>query len=297
MSAPTRAGVLVTRRHPAYKDIPGVCYHYPKQHYQRQIEPLISCFVLFYEPRRGGRSTESKSGGRSAFTGGAFIDRLSDDSDDPTHAFAWFRYAVDFNTIVPIGSTSISGNALQSAVLEIESAEAERIVALGLSVDVGGRDPRDREGLADVDELVHLESRPFEEVTLSQRIRDQSFRYRVVERVYAGTCALTGIRMTNGRGRAEVDAAHIRPVESDGPDTVRNGIALMKSVHWAFDRGLVSMADDGRILTVERGLDPALRGLLRADGIAVLPSQPDERPHPSFLKWHREHVFEGVSAA
>ena len=36
--------------------------------------------------------------------------------------------------------------------------------------------------------------------------------------------------MTNGNGRAEADAAHVRPVANDGPDTVRNGIALMKSM-------------------------------------------------------------------
>ena len=96
---------------------------------------------------------------------------------------------------------------------------------------------------------------------------------------------------------AEVDAAHIRPVEADGPDMVRNGIALMKSVHWAFDRGLVSLADDGMILTVDRGLDPSLRGLLRGDGVALLPSKIDERPHPGFLTWLREHGFVGSFAA
>ena len=99
--------------------------------------------------------------------------------------------------------------------------------------------------------------------------------------------------MTNGRGRAEADAAHIRPVEHDGPDTIRNGIALTRSVHWAFDRGMVSMSDDGHILTTERGIDDSLRRLLRTDGLALLPTRSDERPHPAFLAWHRKHVFKG----
>ena len=80
---------------------------------------------------------------------------------------------------------------------------------------------------------------------------------------------------------------------NDGPDIVRNGIALMKSLHWAFDRGFISLADDGRILTVERGIDGGIRGLLRPGGTALLPEQADERPHPEFLKWHRENVFRG----
>jgi putative restriction endonuclease len=223
------------------------------------------------------------------------MDRLSNDPDDPTHGYAWFRYAVDFNTTVPIASTSISGPALQSAVLEVPYSEVERIVAMGLTVNAGDLSPLDRQGLADVEELVDLKNRPLEEVTRNQRIRDQSFRYKVVEQVYDGKCAMSGIRMTNGNGRAEADAAHIRPVEKDGPDTVRNGIALMKSLHWAFDRGLISLSDDGRILTAEGKLHSSLRGLLRGDRIALLPRRADERPHPAFLKWHRENVFRGAA--
>jgi len=289
------AGVLVTQRHPGYKDIPGERYHYPKRRYQARIEPLVGSFVLFYEPRRRGSSADAQSGGRSAFTGGAFIDRLTDDPSDSASGFAWLRYAVDFNTIVPISATSVSGNALQWAVLEIPYDEAERIVAMGLTVPIAAVDASSRQGLTDVEELFNLERRPLEEVALSRRIRDQSFRYRVVERAYDGRCALSGIRMTNGRGRAEADAAHIRPVEKDGPDTLRNGIALTKSLHWAFDRGLISLANDGQILTVDRGLDPAILGLLRPDKVALLPRLLDERPHPAFLAWHRTNVFKGAA--
>lgn len=295
MSEAQRVGILVTQRFPGYQDIPGVCYHYPKSQYQRRLQNLVGCFVLFYEPRRGGEFHGSNSGGREAFVGGAYVDRLSDDPTDPSHGFAWFRFAMDFSTIVPRTSTSITGRRLQSVVLDDAPYQlVETIVGIGLTVDVGENNPTHREGLSDVEELVSIKTRPLQEVTTNRRLRDQSFRYRVVERVYAGTCAFTGICMTNGRGRAEADAAHIRPVEQDGPDTIRNGIALMKSIHWAFDRGLVSMSDGGRILTTERGIDSSLRRLFRSDGIALLPKRADERPHPAFLAWHREHVFKGL---
>ncbi len=291
-----RAGILVTQRFPGFQDIPGVRYHYPKAQYHRRLQNLLQCFVLFYEPRRGGLYHGSNSGGREAFVGGAFVDRLSDDPADSSHGFAWFRFAIDFTTIVLRTATSLTGQRLQSVVLDdIPYELAEMVVGLGLTVDVGNGNPMHREGLSDVEELVSIKTRPLVEVTTNRRLRDQSFRYRVVESVYAGTCAFTGIRMTNGRGRAEADAAHIRPVEQDGPDTIRNGIALTKSVHWAFDRGLVSMSDDGRILTQERGIDSSLRRLLRSDGLALLPTASDERPHPAFLAWHRENVFKGPS--
>ena len=45
-------------------------------------------------------------------------------------------------------------------------------------------------------------------------------------------------------GRAEVQAAHIRPVADNGPDSLRNGVALSSTFHWMFDRGLISVGDD-----------------------------------------------------
>jgi putative restriction endonuclease len=180
-------------------------------------------------------------------------------------------------------------------VLQIDYEEASRIVAIGLSVPHSEGGAESRVGLSDLSDLTDVTARPIEQVLQSRRVRDASFHYRVVEKAYQGRCAFTGVRMTNGHGRAEADAAHIRPVAADGPDTVRNGLALMKSLHWAFDRGLVALADDGRILTVERGLEEPVRHLLAADGRAILPRHADERPHPAFLRWHREHVFKGAA--
>jgi putative restriction endonuclease len=69
-------------------------------------------------------------------------------------------------------------------------------------------------------------------------------------------CAVTGIKLINGSGRAEVAAAHIRPVEKNGPDIVSNGIALSGTAHWMFDRGLISLADDLEILISRQTNDP-----------------------------------------
>jgi hypothetical protein len=53
---------------------------------------------------------------------------------------------------------------------------------------------------------------------------------------YGARCAVTGWKLINGGGRAEAQAAHIRPVERGGPDSVQNGIALSGTAHWMFDR-------------------------------------------------------------
>ncbi|WP_395019823.1 hypothetical protein [Dongia sp.] len=57
-----------------------------------------------------------------------------------------------------------------------------------------------------------------------------------------------------------------------------------------FDRGLLSLADDLRIL-ISRKVNDAdgVRGLINKSGYALQPRNPLERPHPAFLKWHREY--------
>lgn len=286
----TTAAVLVTQRRGGYKDIPGIRYHYPKQRYHSRLLDLVGSLVLFYEPRRGG--TSANSGGRQGFTSIAYLDHIEDDPEDATHAFAFFRFYVEFIRVVPLSETTLSPKSLQNAVRPIEIAEAERVVRYGL------HEPHEqglaRQGLTDITELSTIETRMTRQIVFDKKVRDASFRFRVVEQAYQGRCALTGVRMTNGNGRAEVDAAHIRPVEHNGPDSVRNGLALMKSVHWAFDRGLVSLSDDGEILLVDRGIDDAVLRLFSDERRARLPLQEDLRPHGAFLNWHRTHVFKGA---
>jgi hypothetical protein len=88
--------------------------------------------------------------------------------------------------------------------------------------------------------------------TVSRIMRDRVFR-RIVLRAYDQRCAITGLKLINGGGRAEVAAAHIRPVEASGPDIVNNGIALSGTAHWMFDRGLISLSDDLEILVFSTG--------------------------------------------
>ncbi len=61
---------------------------------------------------------------------------------------------------------------------------------------------------------------------------------------YDERCAVSRLRIINGGGRAEVEAAHIWPFADGGPDVVRNGLALSATCHWLFDRHLISLSDD-----------------------------------------------------
>ena len=115
---------------------------------------------------------------------------------------------------------------------------------------------------------------------------------RIVLRAYDQRCAVTGLKLINGGGRAEFEAAHIRPVERNGPDSLRNGIALSGTAHWMFDRGLISLADDLEILVSRQVNDQeGVRAMINRSGQALPPQRLSDRPHPHFLQWHRENCF------
>lgn len=105
---------------------------------------------------------------------------------------------------------------------------------------------------------------------------------------------MSRLELRNGGGRPEVEAAHIVPVEERGPDTVGNGIALSGTVHWMFDRGLVSVDQDFSLLIARDSVasDMAAR-LFVPDHRLILPDDPTKAPHPAYLNWHRMNCFKG----
>jgi len=115
-------------------------------------------------------------------------------------------------------------------------------------------------------------------------------------KAYNRRCAFTGFQFINGGGRAEVEAAHIKSVSAKGPDVVQNGLALSGTVHWMFDRGLLTLSDDRRILMSNQINDvDGVRKILLPEGLAMFPERPEHHPDPKFLEWHRENCFKGVA--
>ena len=146
--------------------------------------------------------------------------------------------------------------------------------------------------LAEIDEPFQEYKRPIVELTISRPFRDQAFK-RAVRNAYSNKCAFTGLQLVNGGGRPEVQAAHIMPVVSNGPDSIRNGLALSGTIHWMFDRGLISIDKDCRILMANNQVPEQMRNLFNRGGQLVLPSDRSLHPHPHYLKFHRERIFKG----
>src|SRR4029078_8014148 len=123
---------------------------------------------------------------------------------------------------------------------------------------------------------------------VSRKVRDAKFR-RAVLHVYEGRCALTGMRLVNGGGRLEAEAAHIMSVSDGGPDAINNGMALSGTVHWMFDRGLIGVSDAGEILLSSKiNAREGVKNMIYGDRRARWPVTSAHRPHPRYLAWHRQ---------
>ena len=98
--------------------------------------------------------------------------------------------------------------------------------------------------------------------------------------------------MINGGGRSEVQAAHVWGVGEGGPDVVQNGIALSGTIHWLFDRHLISLTNEYRLLVSHNRVPAELRVLFERQMDRIhLPK--DERlwPHPAYVERHRERFM------
>ena len=167
------------------------------------------------------------------------------------------------------------------------------IVAAGFETGTAERERFGiREGVHPDAGRLELSDRP-----IIERLSRRPFRDRVfstgIKRAYDNTCAISGLRILNGGGRAEAQAAHIRPVHANGPDSLRNGVALSSTFHWMFDRGLVSIDDDFSLLFKRNAVPGNVLSLVNRDRLLRVPEQEIYRPHRRFLEYHREHVFKG----
>lgn len=293
--------VFISNAQSIYDDLPEERYHFPKQYLER-IKSTVGDFIIYYESRRND--------GRQVYYATAQVVNIKEDLNKPDHYYAEIQNYLEFPHPVPFkengtyyetsllkeDGTINSGLAI-SAVHKITEAEYQLILQRGFMDVMDGGLLRANISIPSVplglsDNVQEEYDRPIIQTIVNRPFRDQAFTENV-KTAYNKTCAMTGLCLINGGGRSEVQAAHIRPVAHKGPDSVRNGIALCGTVHWMFDRGLISLNDDFKILKAKAGIPEAIDRMLVSNGRLILPDRPDYRPHPHFLKYHRDQIFKG----
>jgi putative restriction endonuclease len=262
--------IFTTKVTPSYKDLPEDRYHFPRT-YLNYVRQTVGDYIVYYEPRRSSAELSSR-GGRQSYFGVARVVSVIDDTDLPDHYFAIIDRTtyLDFDTPVPFQE---SGQYYESALAKDERT-ANEIALPGFS-----EPPASFE-------------RPIVEMIVSRPFRERSFMHNV-RAAYSNRCAMTGLRLINGGGRPEVQAAHIQPVALKGSDSVRNGVALSGTVHWMFDRGLISIGDDYKILVATNHVPEDAARLLNQNGSINLPEDETLYPNAHYLKFHRDKVFKG----
>jgi len=295
--------VFDTRSDTSYDDDIIRRYHFPSR-YLPVAQKAVGDWIVYREPRRGG--------GRQGYVAVARITSVTPDEARPGHSYAHLADFLPLDTVVPlrgaagfhegllarVANPSHIGRELQGkSVRPISDGEFAAIVRTGLSGTLNPANARRLEldlAHADPDTVTLLGAPPEEQerrivqVLLNKKIRDASFRHAVLD-AYDGRCAVTGLRIINGGGKAEAQAAHIWSVADGGPDVVQNGIALSATIHWLFDRHLISLTDELSLLVSHNKVPHELRALFvhQLDRIHL----PDNRklwPNPVYVARHRE---------
>ncbi|MCC6553078.1 MAG: HNH endonuclease [Polyangiaceae bacterium] len=121
-----------------------------------------------------------------------------------------------------------------------------------------------------------------------QRVGQDLFRGGLLE-YWDSRCAITGLAVVE-----LLRASHIKPWADCAADAERldvfNGILLAPHLDAAFDRGFITLADDGAVIVSSALAEPDRR-ILGLD--APLRIRSLHEGHRAYLPWHRERVFKG----
>lgn len=295
--------IFTTKIRPTYDDLPEERYHFPRT-YLNQVKGCVGDSIIYYEPRRQDSDDRGRAGRQSYFAT-AWVKEIVEDNARPDHFYALIQDYLEFTEPVSfrVGEEFFESNlekndgstnrgAFGRAVRILADEEYNKILRVGFGRVLTPEKPiAAGQNAPGFEETIEEFERPIYEHLVRRPFRDAAFARNVAE-AYEFTCAFTGLKIINGGGRAEIEAAHIKPVGDNhhGPDSIRNGLGLSRTAHWMFDRGLVSVSDEFQILT-SPNLPPDAQRLLNQDGRIRTPTSDFNRPHSRFLQYHRENIF------
>jgi putative restriction endonuclease len=121
-----------------------------------------------------------------------------------------------------------------------------------------------------------LEQKNEEEIFL----RGSLFK-REIPKIYNNTCCISGMRIDATVNVTMIDACHIVPFSESYDDTVTNGIALCPNLHRAFDRGLIAIDENYKVVVSNSFKEDETNYSIRAF---------ESKTTNNFL-WHLKNIF------
>lgn len=129
------------------------------------------------------------------------------------------------------------------------------------------------------------------EYLIKGRLGQGAFRILVTS-AYNRNCAISG-----EKALPVLQAAHIKPYNENGPNSVDNGILLRSDLHILFDRGYITVTPNYKIEVSGKIKEEFDNGKhyysYNGNKLSVLPQLSDERPNLDFINWHNENIFRG----
>lgn len=215
--------VFDTKSGSRYDDDVSVKYHFPNAKYLRVAAACVGDWIVYREPRDGG--------GSLAYFAAARVKSIEPDPADHSHSYAVMSNYLPFDSPVPFRTggryeegalralpraSDVGLNLRGRSVRSLSDDDFASIVLKGLAHTLAPEnavqlelEPRtlDNATVSILAAEPHEKARRIEQILLNRRIRDARFRGAVLT-VYNDTCAVTGIRLINGGGHAEAQAAH-----------------------------------------------------------------------------------------
>ena len=137
------------------------------------------------------------------------------------------------------------------------------------------------------EEVLTYEELNIEDTRGASLFNSDSFRDFVLH-AYGYKCAITG-KVIGYKNLSNLEAAHIQPKAQAGTFLPCNGIALSRDMHWAFDKGFITLSDDFKII-VHKEMEKSILSEYSYKKIYT-PIDPYFQPEKKFLEHHRKNIF------
>lgn len=116
---------------------------------------------------------------------------------------------------------------------------------------------------------------------------------REIPKIYNNTCCISGMRVDATISISMIDACHIIPFSESYDDTITNGIALCPNLHRAFDRGLIAINNNYKVVVsrtfIEDGQNYSIKTFENKE--INLPKLKSHFPLKDNFEWHITNIF------
>ena len=127
------------------------------------------------------------------------------------------------------------------------------------------------------------------EYLIQGRLGQGAFRILVTD-AYKRKCAISG-----EKALPVLQAAHIKPFNEQGPNSINNGLLLRSDLHILFDKGYLTVTPEYKIEVSRKIKEEFNNGkhyyAFHGKELYSLPKIVSYRPSLGFIRWHNENVF------